>query len=341
MSPTVLVRGQGAALDEAAHAAARLLAGARCPVIAGLGTCAAGAEAAAALAEACGGVLDHAHSDALLRDLGAMREYGWIVATPMLARARADTVLLVGPGLGEFAMPPAPALDPGRARRVLRFAPTPLLPVLGVLRALAAGRPVADHADPGGALAQLALDLQQARYGVAAWSAEAMTEMEVEALCGLISDLNAGTRWAGLPVPAGANANGVVQALGWTTGFPVRVGFGRGRAEHDPWRFSAARLIESGEADALVWVQAMETEPPPWKRSVPLVALTMPGVQFAHPPEVAVTVGQPGMDHDAVLFNAESGALVAARAEAASDAPTVAGVLGAITKALRERDALC
>lgn len=338
---TIAVRGQPATLDEAVREAAKLLGASRLPVIAGLGTCAAGAEAAAALAEACGGVLDHAHGKALLRNLGAMREYGWIVATPLLARARADTVLLVGPGLDGFALPSAPTLDPGAARRVFRFAPDGLLAQLGVLRALAARRPVAEGADPNGGVARLAEGLRAARYGVAVWSAGAMDEIEIEALCGLVSDLNEKTRWAGLPLPAPGNAMGVAQALAWTTGFPVRVGFPHGRAEHDPWRFDAARMVANGEADAAVWVQALGPGPPPWGNKVPLVALTADDAGFAEPPEVAITVGKPGVDHDAVLYNADAAALVAVRARSPSEAPSVAAVLGALTAALRGRETSC
>jgi formylmethanofuran dehydrogenase subunit B len=338
------IRGRPATADEAAREVARLLAASRLPVIAGLGTDAAGAVAAARLAQACGGVLDHAHADALLRDLGAMREYGWIVATPLLARARADMVLLVGPGLDGFALPPAPTLDPGAARRVLCFAPPhgDLLAGLGVLRALAAGRPVAPGADPAGEVARLADALRSARYGVAVWSAGAMTEMEIEAVCGLVSDLNAGTRWAGLPLPAPGNAMGVAQALAAETGFPVRVGFAGGRAEHDPWRFAAARLVASGEADALVWVGALDTGPPPWGNEVPLVALTAPGApDLAEPAAVAVEVGCPGVDHDAVLYDGEVAALVAVRASTPSSAPSVAAWLGAVVAALREGGRPC
>lgn len=321
--------------------AAALLRASRSPVIAGLGTCAAGAEAAASLAEACGGVLDHAHGEALLRDLGAMREYGWIITTPLLTRARADMVLFVGSGLDGFALPPALGLDPGVQRRVHRFDPDQILPQLGILRALAAGRPVGSGADPDGALAHLAEEMRAARYGVVVWSAASLDEMMIEALCGLVSDLSATTRWAGLPLPAPGNAMGVAQALGWTTGFPTRVGFARGRATHDPWRLDVARMVESGEADAAVWVEALELGRPPWARRVPLVALTAQGTRSAEPPDVAITVGRPGVDHDAVLFSAEASALVAVQAEAPTDAPTVASILGSIATALREHGAPC
>ena len=339
-TPIATVRGQPVEREEARREAVKLLATARCPVIAGLGTCAAGAEEAAQLARACGGVLDHSHSDALLRDLGAMREYGWIVATPLLARAQADTVLLVGAGLDGFALPPKPTLDPRTERRVLRLAPEDLLLKLSVLRAVAAGRPVARGADPGGEMAQLARALGAARYGVAVWSAGTMAEIEIEALCGLISDLNAATRWAGLPLAPPSNARGVAETLAWTTGFPTRISFAPGRAEHDPVRFDARRMVESGEADVAVWVQALDTRPPPWGNKVPLIAVIAPGVErLAQPPEVTLTVGKPGEDHDAVLYDAEVGTLVAVRARARTDIPPVSAVLGALATQLREQRA--
>ena len=78
----------------------------------------------------------------------------------------------------------------------------------------------------------------------------------IEMLFGLIDDLNAHTRFTGLPLAPGDNAAGVMQACGWMTGFPMRTGFGRGYPEHDPWRFDATRLVESGEADCALWISA-------------------------------------------------------------------------------------
>ena len=78
--------------------AARILGASRCAVLGGMATDAAGAAAAVALARRIGGVIDHAHSGPLLRDLEVMRTAGWMVATPPQARARADLALLVGAG---------------------------------------------------------------------------------------------------------------------------------------------------------------------------------------------------------------------------------------------------
>ncbi len=68
-SAAASVGGEPASLDEAARAAARLLARSPQPLIAGLGADIAGARAAIALAERTGGVIEHMRSAALMRDL--------------------------------------------------------------------------------------------------------------------------------------------------------------------------------------------------------------------------------------------------------------------------------
>ena len=84
-------------------------------LIAGLGTDIAGARAAITLADRIGGIVDHMHSDAVLRDLDVMRSSGVLITTPTEVHVRADTLLLIGPGFGEdwqelpsqlFAAPP-------------------------------------------------------------------------------------------------------------------------------------------------------------------------------------------------------------------------------------------
>ena len=358
------IGGRGAPLDDAIAAAAALLSASRSAVVAGLATDIAGAEAAIALARQIGGAFDHKHATAALRDLDAMRDGGWIVATAQQARALADLVLLVGPGLTrswrlfseQMRLETPPALAPDRARRVIRLCPgresTPpalrgagvqniglppedLPIVLGMLRACVGGRPLA----PGGRrtklLSECAEALQAARYGVAVWSAAWLDPLAIEMLCGLIGDLNAKTRFAGLPLAAEDNAAGVMQAAGWLTGFPVRTGFGRQNPEHDPWRFDAVRMVESGEADAALWISAASAEAPAWRRQVPLVALVAEGTAFAAPPEVCINVGAPGVDHDAVLFDAHLQTLAARPATAPRPLPRVADIVGRIGAALR------
>jgi formylmethanofuran dehydrogenase subunit B len=347
------VGGRAVSLDEAAAEAARLLAASRAAVIGGMRIDAAGAEAAVDLAETIGAALDHADAAALLRDLDAMRETGWIVTAPPEVRARADAVLLVGPVSGEgLGLDGPPTLLPEVARVVWRLYPGHSVHahpgehrisgaaeeaggLLGVLRALVARRPVAAHMPHHAQLATCAEALRGARYAVVVWSAETLDALAVEAACGLVEDLNASTRAAGLPWPAGGNAMGVARTVSWRCGFPMRVGFGAAAPSHDPWRFDAARLIAAGEADVAMWIDAIAGEAPRWPRSVPLVALVPPDTRFRVPPAVRIAVGRAGVDHDAVLFDPAIGEFAARPGSAPSDLPSVSAVLERITVAIR------
>ncbi len=95
------IDGTPAELDAAAATAARLLDASRQPLVAGLGTDVAGARAAIVLAQRIGAVIDHMNADALLRDLDVLREAGLMLTTPSETSLRADTLLLVGPGMTE------------------------------------------------------------------------------------------------------------------------------------------------------------------------------------------------------------------------------------------------
>src|SRR3984957_14210007 len=95
------IDGAVASLDDAAAVAARLLARSRQPLVAGLGADINGARAAIALAQRVGGIVEHRHSAALLRDLDCLRETGIMLTTAGEAHVRADVFLLVGDGLTE------------------------------------------------------------------------------------------------------------------------------------------------------------------------------------------------------------------------------------------------
>ena len=188
------IDGAPASLDDAATAAARLLARSGQPLIAGLGADIAGARAAIALAARLGGVIEHTHSPALLRDLDSMRETGVMLMTPTEARLRADLVLLVGDGLIEtwpalnerLLAPPARPEGVDVKRRIIWLAPAigarirgfegdieiwgagrgaTLAANLAALRARAKGRPVARSGLP---LSAIELD-RDGRHSRAVW----------------------------------------------------------------------------------------------------------------------------------------------------------------------------
>lgn len=357
------IEGKPVALATAAAEAARLLALSRMPVIAGLCTDIAGARAAIALADRVGGAIDHMHSDALLRDLDVMRESGLMITTPSEARLRGDVLLLIGEGLSTawpdltrrlIAAPLAPELTAGARRivwlcpgherlegksvRVVGRQPRELPALLAALRARVGGRPAGKASVSGKTLDTLAVDLKSAKFGVAVWSATDLDALTIEMLCGLVKDLNDNTRFTGLPMQPGDNAAGVLQACGWMTGYPMRTGFARGYPEHDPWRFDARRLIESGEADCLVYIDIHEQAVSPvYDPAVTTIALGGPDTVGRDQAQVRIQVGRPGFDHDAVEYSPDVGTLVHVKAAKPSDAITVADAIAAIAAHLPDR----
>jgi formylmethanofuran dehydrogenase subunit B len=343
------IDGRPVALEAAIAEAARMLAASRLPVIAGLGTDIAGARAALSLAEQIGGVVDHMHAAAVMRDLAVMRAAGAYLTTPNEARLRGDTLLLVGPGLIEtcpdlgrlFGKLGPEAAE--RERRIFSLCPgkgnvhaaattvgrnaSELPTLLAMLRARVAGRP-GNAPKP---VAALATALQGAHFGVAVWSAASLDAPTIEMLFGLIDDLNAGTRFSGLPLAPDDNAHGVLQTCGWLTGFPMRTGFGRRHPEHDPWRFDATRLVDDGEADCALWISAYRAAAPAWHRTIPQIVLSTEPAADQH---VTIQVGRPALDHDAVEHDARSGMIVARVARQASALPCVADVITSIAAAL-------
>jgi len=349
------IEGEPAPLEHVVSVAASLLSGSRQPLLTGMGTDIEGARAAMTLAEQIGGVIDHMHSTAVLRDLDSMRETGVMLTTPVEAHVRADTVLLVGDQLLEsWPELAARILGSPLRRRIIWLAPasnaklsgyeveTTRLVVgsgakraaaLASLRARAKGCPVANLFLPLAQIDAVAETLRAARFGVAIWSAAALDALEIETINGLVRDLNEMTRFSTLPLPPPDNGAGVLAACGWMTGFPMRTGFGAGMPVHDPWRFDTERLVAEGETDCVMWISALGASWPAWGEA-PAIALCDAAAAFAREPKARITVGRPGVDHDAVLHNPDTGSLVATPASAPSEAPSVAQVLALIAARL-------
>jgi len=357
--------GEPAALATAIAEAAKLLAASRQSVIAGLGTDVAGARAAILLAERSGAVIDHMHSAAVLCDLEVRRTSGVMLTTPTETDVRADTLLVVGTGLG--AAPGAAedellgrllrdrVADNGGARRIIwlcgagetaKLASSTAsvaaigkgvdeLPVLlGALRARIAGRPTGKTGLSAKKLEDVAVQLKSARFGVAIWRIGALDALTTEMLCGLVNDLNLTTRFSTLPFAPADNAVGVLQACGWMTGLPMRTGFGRGFPEHDPWLFDADRLAAAGEADCVIWISAYRAQAPQWREAPPIIALTGHDAGFRKAPRVHIDVGRPGVDHAAVEHSSRTGTLAAVAATRPSEKISVAEAMTRIASAM-------
>jgi formylmethanofuran dehydrogenase subunit B len=332
--------------------AARLLAASRFPLIAGLGTDIAGTRAAIGLAARIGGVVDHMHADALLRSLDVMRSAHLMTTTLAEARLRADYLLLVGSGVGQqlpallgteaskrnitWLCPDRDAqkIAKGTLINVVGRNPAELPIMLAMLRARIAGRPIGKGPVVSKTVDNTVAQLKAARFGVAIWSVEHLDALATEMLQGIVVDLNATTRFSSLPIEPTDNAAGVLQVCGWMTGYPMRTRFARHTPQHDPWMFDTARLLQSGEVDCALWISSYGSAEPEWVGAVPTIALVGAQEPPRSPVRVAIQVGRPGDDHDAVEFVASVGALASLPASKPSDRPSVARVVTDIAKLL-------
>jgi formylmethanofuran dehydrogenase subunit B len=353
------IAGTPVDLAAAAAEAARLLKAARAPLFHGLAVDLHGVRALLALAERAGAAVDHLFSVPLLANVAVAGASGWVTATFAEIANRADFILLVGgdpaavfPRFHERLVynktplyrdgPPvvaylgpveaAPSADGATLRALVPQAR--LLDALGMLGVTLRGvRPTPVPGLPDAGLAAIADGLAAARYGTIVWHpasfAPADAELAVERLAAILRHLNVATRCVGLPLGGSGNGVGAVQAALWQTGWPLRIGFGDGAPRHDPWRFDGGRVLQSGEADLLLWATTLVAEKPP-ATSVPIVAIVSDDVVLAVPAAVKIRVGIPAIDHGGAVFRSDTVIAMNLQASRSSDRPSVAEAAQAI-----------
>ena len=361
------IDGKPASTQEAVSAAAELIGRSRLPLVTGLSTDIAGIKAAVALARIAGGAIDHAASKGIYPLISAMRDSGMMLAAPSEIRRRADRVLVVGddafedapdmpdylfdetPDLGEAtrgverqvlwlgAGDDMPDLPESVALRGIDCAGVDLLDALSAIRAELAGHQHGAGPLPAPTVQFVAEWLKEAAFGCAIFAPASLDSLTIEMLAGLVFDLNAETRFTSLPMLRSDQAFAAAQAATWTTGFPLRSGFGRGYPDHDPHLYRGERLIADGEADLVVHVAALDGQDeiePEWSGRVPVVVLCGEATDWNHPPKIAFAVATAGRDHDSVLYDNRFGGFVPVAAsqsdEDAGGRMTAAAVLSAI-----------
>ncbi|MFI3219500.1 MAG: formylmethanofuran dehydrogenase subunit B, partial [Methylococcales bacterium] len=329
------VAGQAVSLTEAIVHAAALLKNTQLPVIGGCATDVNGMRGLLALADRTGAVVDNMNFTGARNNFLALQDSGWMNTTLAEVKNRCDVLLVVGTDLEGFAprfferyiwnkeamfiedtqqrdviyLGKAPSGDlstspNGKKARVLECAVTDLPEVMAVLRALVKGRPICATSVCGIAVADLqsiADTLKAAKYGVITWAAGALAyrqaELTVQMLSEMIKDLNNTTRCSGLPLAGKEGDQTANQVCGWTTGYPARTRFSRGYPEYDPFLNDTNLLLAEGEADALVWVQAFNSNSTPPTTDLPTIVVGRSGMTFAKEPDVFIPVGTPGLDH--------------------------------------------
>jgi formylmethanofuran dehydrogenase subunit B len=89
------------------------------------------------------------------------------------------------------------------------------------------------------------------------------------------------------------------------SGYPTRVSYAKGFPEYDPYHNSLARLLEQGEADAVIWYSSFTASPPP-KTQAPTVVIGRDGMQFDAFPDVYIPVGVPGIDQEGLMYRCDN-----------------------------------
>ncbi len=353
------IDGHPASLEAALDAAARLLADARQPLFAGLGTDVDGARALYPLACATGAISDAAGGEALLHTLRALQDRGQFTTTLAEVRNRADLVVCFtgSPreampeiwrrlGIGEALVEARELVFVGEAAdsalTALSGVTTTSVPLAGdlfdtaaLLAAAVAGRRV----DTPAPLAALAERLAAARYAVLMFESKrlpAQGTLIVEALNQVVATLNRRTRAALLPLGGGEGAASVNQVHTWLSGLPLRSRAGPLGLEHDPLRHGTQALIDTAAIDLLLWVASYGTEPPPPDAAWPSIVLGGPGAA-APSRGVLLPVATPGVGSAGHLFRTDSSVVLPLERMLDTDLPGVAEtarVLTARVKAL-------
>ena len=328
------VNGRSASLEQALTEAARLLTGAKRPLVylAGDVSCETQREAVA-IADRLHAAIDSLAATAAPAVLAAQRR-GRAGATLGEIRQRADLVVFwaVDPSArypryaSRYAVDPSGVAAPqGRASRTLiavdvgerrgpaeahgrlAIAPADEVDSLEIMRAV-----VQERAAGADARFQPAIDLArrmtEARYAVIVADGEPgpipADPARAEALVTLAQALNGPTRCALSTLRGGGNRSGADAVLTWQTGFPFAVDFARGYPSYQP-RSDAAVLLGGGEVDAALVIGAPATLPEPVAAALAQVRSVAIGPQASaasFQPAVAVDTGAAGIHEGGTAF---------------------------------------
>lgn len=364
--------GKDVSLDEAVKQAAKLIGNAKLPLFGGLATDVEGMRAVLALAERAAGIVDHAFSEAQYRNFKILQSTGWTTTTLTEARNRADLFIIAGSDIHalhprffeRIVSPPDSMFDVTAPKRTVVFIGKGLDrsgakgsrigevvtlacedehagDVVALLRARLRGFRVKPPKSLGVTLEEvdaLAERCRNAKYGVVVWAPPALNfphaELAVEQFTGLVKDLNQTIRFAGLALGGAEGAITAGAVCTWISGYPLRVSYGDGAPDYDPYCWSIARMLKDGEGDLLVWIASISPDFAPPETKLPTIVLGTPGVALKVPPAVFIPVGTPGLDHAGRLVRVDNVVSLPLKNLGRADLPPVADVISAIEATL-------
>ncbi len=364
--------GRSVSMDQAVAAASRLLRGARHPLYGGLGTDVAGVRGLLALADRTGGIVDHMLGDSMYRNILAMQDRGWIMTTMTEVRNRADVVVFANLDavsdhprfferniwnadsmfglttksrrvvyLGEGLNTRAGVSPDGRKPLHLRNEPERLGELIGALRALLAGQNLQARTVAGVKVAELTKLLEMmkgAKYGVIIWSPPrlpfASADLVVEAICDLVKELNAQTRFSGFALGGNEGILTAGAVCTWQSGYQLRTDFGAGYPEFDPTRNATARLLADDDVDLLMWTSTFLAGQTPPETKAPTILLAPPLRGLDTRCAVYIPVGTPGVDHRGQMCRVDNVVSLPLHQVRESALPSVAGVCNLLLQSL-------
>lgn len=330
-----LVNGVPSSHDEACVAAAKLLQNSVYPLVYGLSSSGTeGQRAACHLADRLGGAIDPSASSSHVASVMAMQRVGESTSSLGEVRNRSDLVIFWGANPVQ-SLPrhlerysdanPEEFLNSHGKKRFLivvdtvktetaeqadlfiQIEPGSDFDVLWALRAIIQGDEPSLKSVGGLSKSQL-LDLTQrlmsCGYG-AVFFGEGLTRgilahMNVEALFGLVTDLQRHTRFVVSGTRSYGEVAGADNVLTWQTGYPFSVDLSRGYPRYNPGEFSAGPLLERQQVDMAVLVGSGGiTKLPPaalqYLSQIPTILLSHEDVDLPISPTVFIPVATYGV----------------------------------------------
>jgi formylmethanofuran dehydrogenase subunit B len=370
--PSPQVDGKDVFLEEAVAVAARLIRESRLPIFGGLGTDVEGMRAIMALADRGGGVVDHALSASVYRNIRVMQSSGWLTTSLTEARNRADLFIIAGSDINksnprfferivcnEASMfsdtPPkrtviflGEGLDQSAAKGN-RIGEVLTLPckanrigeILDAMRALQKGTAVTGSEIgglPRAAVEDLFARCKASSYGVLVWNPADFDfpggDLTVNAICEFVKEINATSRFAGVSLGGNEGSPSASSVCAWQSGYPLRVSYANGKPEYDAERYDAARMLAAKEGDLLVWLASFGDDLVPPDTDIPMVVLGTPGLKLSRKPKVFIPVGTPGVDHAGRAIRVDNVVSLPLRKLRQSKLPSANDVLASIEAAL-------
>ena len=340
---TPKIKGKKVSLDEAIQAICNILKKTRTPLFAGLGSDAGGIRQIMHLADKTGAVVDHMHSNALIRNTLVLQDLGWIMTTLAEIKNRADLIIFAGTDATNFPrffervvwndhlmykvkqkdrqivyigdkLNTKSGISPtGKRPTVLNCKNDQIGEIISSLHAMVAGASI-DVNEVAGikikTLETLAEQMKSASYGVIVWSPADLdiphAELTIQNFCEIVKYMTRITRFAGFSLAGNDGATTANSICAWQSGYPLRVNFNKGYPDYDAHRYSTRNVLKNKEVDAIMWVSSFSSSINPPRASIPTIVLATPDTKLNFKPDVFIPVSTPGVDHTGQLFRTDS-----------------------------------